>query len=150
MKQIRVGREEESKVTTSCTPNFKVNSECSPDITDKIVSGFTKELSEVLKRVEEVTLQGDNPCRFDASFVWISIFAEKDNPEKVRGINYRIKSSLFVKEGDGWKEIPGYQENFGFAVPERLDQSNSEFFDEICESGVVYALAKVSQTMLPD
>ena len=129
---------------------FDVKSECSSLVTDRIVSGLVKELSDGLKRVEEVTLQGEKPCRLTASFGWVSIFAKKDDPEKVKSVNYRIESSLFVKDGNDWKEIPGYEENFGFAVPERLDQGSSEFFDEICESGVVYTLAKVCQIMLPE
>lgn len=137
-------------MSSSSPVGFEVKSECSPSVTDKIVSGFVKELTEGLKRVEEVTLQGDDPYRLEASFAWIIISAKENNPENVKSIRYRINSSLFVKVGDGWREIPGYQESFGFSVPEKLDQNNQESIDEICESGVVYALARVFQVMNPE
>jgi hypothetical protein len=128
---------------------FKVTSDCSPPITNKIVSGFNTKLLETLQVLNEAISKGRPPYKIDVSFVWFSIFSVKENPEKVEKITYRIKSTLFTKDGDEWKEIPGYEENFGIpTIPETLDQSDSEVLDELFD-GIAHVVFKVCSVMLP-
>lgn len=136
-------------MSDSSIADFQVTSDCSSAVTNKIVSGFTTKLSEVLRAVNDEILKAKPPYKIDVSFVWFSIFSVKENPEKVGKITYRIKSTLFIKDGDEWKKIPGYEENFGIpTILETLDQSDPEILDELF-NGIAHAVFKVCGIMLP-
>ena len=69
-------------MSDSSVAAFQVASDCSPAVTNKIVSGFTTKLSEVLRAVNSEILKAKPPCKIDVSFVWFSIFSVKENLEK--------------------------------------------------------------------
>lgn len=127
---------------------FRVTSDCSPVITDKIIKGLNDKLLEGLSALETVTLKAENPFKLTMSFVWVSIFARDFDPNSVRRVNYRVTSVLSVRDGDGWKSIPGYEDNFSSYISENVDQKAPEAFNDVF-NGVIYVLGKAFEIMAP-
>jgi hypothetical protein len=117
-------------------------SECSSEVTERIVKGLTDRLAEGLKAFDEVTTLFKRPFRIKVSYGWITVHPVTSDKNRVASIHFRITSVFCLKKGEVWEEFPGYSENFRYPINESVDQSDGKAFKDVFD-GVIYILHKI-------
>lgn len=98
---------------------MRIVSDLPQEIRDKFARIVTEAFQEGLLALEGATIKNpDQPHKLEASIEWISLYARAGQSPTLGSCTLRVNSKLHLKDGEGWKPIPGYCEAFQLDMSE--------------------------------